>query len=193
MDTGQTSSQGEEEGRGQGSSVSFSEEKETKDHAASFSFALSASPIPLIPPTPPTPSCSPPWSGSILTSPLKERKRPGLLHLLPRRKGGGGVRGAPLLCVVVAAVPPVPLIPLLLPLLLPLLPHSPPPPRCVYCCVFPHGLIVVFVSFRPSPRAPSALRPLFRCVVRGTARSLASPSKRLIVISCSVARPRGRK
>ena len=86
------------------------------------------SPFPLL--------CPPPGSGSILASPLEERKRPGLLHLLPRGKGDGGVRGPPLLCVIIAVAPPVPFIPLLLPLLLPLSPHSPPPPRCVYCCVF---------------------------------------------------------
>ena len=94
---------------------------------------------------------------------------------------------SPLLRFVAAAAPPVPLILLLLPLLLSLLPHPPPSSICVYCCVFPHGLIVVFVSFRPSPRAPSALRPLFRCVVPGTARSLASSSKRLSVMCDLVA------
>ena len=73
----------------------------------------------------------PPGSGSILTSPLEERKRPGLLHLLPRGKGGGEARGAPLLRVVVVAAPPVPLVPLLLPLLLPLLP--PPTPSAQMC------------------------------------------------------------
>ena len=47
-------------------------------------------------------------------------------------------------------------------------------------------MIVVFISFRPSPRVPSALRPVFRCAVRGTSGSLASSSKRLIVMSCVI-------
>ena len=93
------------------------------------------------------------------------------------------MRGAPLLRVVVAVAPTVPLIPLLLPLLLPLLPHPPPSPRCVYFCVFPRGLIVVFVLFCPSPRAPPALHPLFHRAVHGTsAGSLTSSSERLIVV-----------
>ena len=92
MDTGQTSSLGEEEGEGQGSFVSFSEEKGTKDHTASFSFASSAPPIPLFPPTPPPPSLFPSGSRSIL-------------HLLLRGKRGGGACGAPLLCAAVVVAP----------------------------------------------------------------------------------------
>ena len=42
-----------------GGFVSFSEGKETKDRAASFSFALSASPFPSFPRPPLPPSCSP--------------------------------------------------------------------------------------------------------------------------------------
>jgi len=116
--------------------------------------------MPLFPPIPPSPSLSPSGSGSILPSPLEERKRPGLLHLLLQGKGGGGARDAPLLRVVVVAAPPFPLVPLLLPLLLPLLPPSTPSAQmCVLLCVFFHRLIVVFVWFRPSPtRVPRCAR-----------------------------------
>ena len=52
-------------------------------------------------------------------------------HLHLRGKGGGGVRDAPLLCFVVAAAPPVPLILLLLPLLLLATPSIPSTQMCV--------------------------------------------------------------
>ena len=78
--------------------------------------------------TPPSPSFPPSGSRFILPSPLEERKRPGLLHLLLRGKGGGGSRGIPLLRVVVVAVPLVSLVSLLLSPLLPLLLLPPPQP-----------------------------------------------------------------
>ena len=57
---------------------------------------------------------------------------------------------------------------------------SPPPSRCVYCCIA-RQVDCCIVVFRSSPRAPSALLPLFRCVVgRSSAGSLASSSERLI-------------
>ena len=173
---------GQEEGGGQGSFVSFSEEKETKEQAASFSFVSSASPIPSFRPTPPSLSLSLSGSGSILPSLLEERKRPGLLHLLLQGKGVGGARGAPLLRVVVVTAPSVLLVPLLRPLLsTPLATPPPPPSRGVYCCIAQHVDCCV-VAFRLSPRAPSALLPLFRCVVgQSSARSLASSSERLVV------------
>ena len=78
-------------------------------------------------------------------------------------------------------------------------PPSPPPssptpaatpthPLCPDVCIvaLPDGLIVVFLSFRLSPCAPSVLSPVFRCAVRGTSGSLASSSKRLIVMSCVI-------
>ena len=55
------------------------------------------------------------------------------------------------------------------PLLLPPLPL----PRCVCCCVCnmssPWQVDCVIALFCPSPCAPSALRPPFRCTVRGSA------------------------
>ena len=130
------------------------------DGPRGVSSSSSVSRFPPPPPhSPPSPPALPPGPGSILTSPLEERKRPGLFHLLPRGKGGGGARGAPLLRVVVVAAPPIPLVPLLLPLLLPLLPRPPPPPRYVYCCVA-RPVDCCFCLFRSSPRAPFALCPL---------------------------------
>ena len=88
------------------------------------------SPRSLLLPLPPP--AFPPGSGSILTAPLEESQRPGLLRLLLRGKGDEGPRGVPLLCVALVTVPfvlPISLFPILLP------PHLPPPPRCVYCCV----------------------------------------------------------
>ena len=40
--------------------------------------------------------------------------------------------------------------------------YPPPPSGCVYCCV-PRRVDCYVVSFRSSPRAPSELRPSFRC------------------------------
>ena len=75
------------------------------------SLSPSASRFPPSPHSPPFPPALPPGPGSILTSSLEERKRPGLLHLLSRGKGGGEARGALLLCLVLVAAPPVPLVP----------------------------------------------------------------------------------
>ena len=50
---------GDKGGGGQGSFVSFSEEKETQDHVSPFSFALSASSFPSLPPTSPSPPALP--------------------------------------------------------------------------------------------------------------------------------------
>ena len=113
--------------------------------------------------TPPCPSLSPSGFESILPSPLEERKRPGFLSLLLRRKGGGGELSPPLLCVVTVTFLLVPLVFLLLPFLLPLLP-LPPLSRWVYCCVA-RQVECCIVTFRSSPCAPSALIPLFRCDV----------------------------
>ena len=63
-------------------------------------------------------------------------------------------------------------------------PCSPPTslPRCVCCCVA-RRVDCCIVAFRSFPRTPSKLLPLFRCVVgRSSAGSLASSSKRLIVM-----------
>jgi len=106
---------------------------------------------------------------------------PRLLRLLLRGKGDEGPRGALLLRVGVVTVPFV--LPISsFPSYSPCTPTHPfHPDVCIVA--LPDGLIVVFVSFRPSPPAPSALRPVFRCAVRGTAGSLASSSNRLIVMS----------
>ena len=136
-------------GRG-GGFVSFSEGKETKDRAASFSFAPSASPFPCFPPPPPSPSCSPPRIGihpyPYLSSP-EERKRSGLLCLLLR--GEETEERAPLLSLApfpfsFPSFPSFSSFPSYSPC-------YPPPPGCVCCCVFPDGLIVVFVCFVRSP------------------------------------------
>ena len=64
---------------------------------------------------------------------------------------------------------------------------NPSPLRPDVCIVaLPDRLIVASFVFRSSPRAPSALLPLFRCIVgRSSAGSLASSSERLIVM-CDV-------
>ena len=151
-------------GRGQGSFVFFSEKKETKDLVASFSSALSGSQFPL-------PSCSP----------LRIRTYPSLL-LLRVEKGAK------------APLPPSPRMRRRRTVRRPSpsrrrcrrrryprcrLPRSPPaalatpthllrPDVCIVA--LPDGLIVVCISFRPSPRAPSTLLPLFRCVVGRSSR-----------------------
>ena len=61
------------------------------------------SPRSLLLPLPPP--AFPPGSGSILTAPLEESQRPGLLRLLLRGKGDEGPRGVPLLCVALVAIP----------------------------------------------------------------------------------------
>ena len=81
---------------------------------------------------------------------------------------------------------------------LPMFPLSSPSPRSphtplatpthplrpdVCIAVLPDGLIVVFLSFCSSPHAPSTMHPVFRSTLRGTAGSLASSPKRLIVMS----------
>ena len=106
-----------------------------------------------------------------------------LCHLLELEEEDTKAPSSPLqrkiLRAILVAVPFVsPL--LFLHLLLPLLLHPPTSvllyhPQQVDCCVF---------MFRPSPRAPFALRPLFRCAIYGVFGSLAFSSKRLIVISC---------
>ena len=81
-------------------------------------------------------------------------------------------------------LPPVPLFPSSFLSYSPCYP-SPPSSRCVYCCIA-RQVDCCVVVFRSSPRAPSALLPLFRCVVgRSPAGSLASSSERLIVM-CEV-------
>ena len=127
----------EREKGGQGSFVSFSGGKETKDFTASFSFASSASPFPLLPPT-----YSPfPLLLSLLDLDLQihpylssrgEEEASAPQPPFPRKRRRTTTRRPSLL-----RRPPIPFVlPILLrPLLLPLLTHSPSRSRCVYCCV----------------------------------------------------------
>ena len=150
----------EREKGGQGSFVSFSEEKETKDSAAFFSFAPSVPPFPSFPPTPPSPSCSPPDPDpSLPLLHIYERKRSGLHNLPPsltKMRQRSVRRPSPWHRCPRRS------------------PRSPPTPpattpsdrMCALLLDVPHGLIVVFSSFYSIPRAPFALRPLFRCAVR---------------------------
>ena len=91
---------------------------------------------------------------SIQTCPRnKETKRPGLLRLLFKGKGDGGLRGAPLCLVVLLSM-----------LLLPSISYSPSyppllyPDACIVVCVMfpvPEGLIVaLFRSVRHPARLP---------------------------------------
>ena len=85
--------------------------------------------------------------------PGEERKRSGLIHLLPRRKGDEGPRGIPLLCVaLIPATPPT------------------PPPGCVYCCVTRWvACCVLILSVCPPARHPRCVRHLLlRCAIHGT-------------------------
>ena len=168
---------GEEEARAPSSPSPRKRRRRTTRHPFRSRRPCCRSPRSLLLPLPP-----PYLPRSILHSPQEEMKRLGLLHLFLRGKGGGGACGAPLLRAVIAVAPSVPPVPLLLPLLLPLLPL--PPLRPDVCIVaLPDRLIVASFVFRSSPRAPSALLPLFRCIVgRSSAGSLASSSKRLIVM-----------
>ena len=90
------------------------------------------------------------------------------------RKKDKGLLGIRLFCIVVVAIVHISSFPSYFPSY----PHPPPPSRCVYCCVFSHRLIVVFVTFCPSPRARSALRPLLLARRAGAARRCCSRSSR---------------
>jgi len=106
------------------------------------SLSPSASRFPPSPHSPPSPPAVPPRPGSILTSSLEERKRPGILHLLSRGKGGGEAQGALLLRLVVVAAPLFPLFPVLLSLLLPLLPTPTPSPQMCVLLLPPTGWLL---------------------------------------------------
>ena len=80
-------------------------------------------------------SCSPSRTWILLTSPLEERKRQGLLHLLPRGKRGGDAHSAPLLRLVFVAAPPSPCSPP---------PSSPTPPVNLTQPLHPDVCIVAF-------------------------------------------------
>ena len=137
--------------------------------------------VPSVPPFSSSPSCSPPGTWIILTSSLEERKRPGLLHLLSRGKGGGEARGTLLLRLIPHRCrrSPVPLVPHP--------PFSPAPPaththplRPDVCIVAsPDRLIVVF-SGESGPRGRGEQSPAPEDTPSGarTHRKHARPSSR---------------
>ena len=110
------------------------------------SLSPSASRFPPSPHFPPSPPALSPEPRSILTSSLQERKRPELppppFPRKRRQRSAPRSSPSPRRC---RRSPCSPCSPSSFLSYSPCYPHPPPLPRCVYCCVFPDGLIVVFV------------------------------------------------